>query len=240
MQSPLQQLNIRLFADGADQAGMLSLYANPLIQGMTTNPTLMKKAGIKDYEAFAKDILQTVKDKPISFEVFSDEFAEMRRQALKIASWQKNVYVKIPITNTRGESSLPLIRELGREGVQLNITAILTLEQVRGVSEALNPAVPSVVSVFAGRIADTGRDPDPLMRASLALLHNQPRAELLWASVREVLNIFQAEACSCHIVTVPHDILSKALKMVGTELAAVSLDTVKMFAQDAAAAGFSL
>src|SRR6266498_685731 len=240
MQNPLQQLQVRIFADGADKAGMLNLNANPLIQGMTTNPTLMRKAGIKDYEAFARDILQSVTAKPISFEVFSDDFLEMRRQALKIAAWQKNVYVKIPITNTRGESSLPLIRELGREGVQLNITAILTLAQVRGVSDALNPAVPSVVSVFAGRIADTGVDPEPIMRASLVLLDRQTKAELLWASVREVLNIFQADACGCHIVTVPHDILAKTQKMAGTDLAALSLDTVKMFAADAQAAGFSV
>jgi len=240
MDKSLQHLKVRIFADGADKAGMLSLNANPLIRGMTTNPTLMRKAGIRDYEAFAKDILQSVTTKPISFEVFSDEFPEMRRQALKIASWQKNVYVKIPITNTRGESALPLVRELAREGVQLNITAILTLEQVRGTAEALNPAVPSVVSVFAGRIADTGLDPMPFMRQSLTLLQGQPKAELLWASVREVLNIFQADDCGCHIVTVPHDILNKALKLVGTDLAALSLDTVKMFAQDAQAAGFSV
>src|SRR5688572_1931298 len=238
--NPLSQLKVKLFADGADRKSMLDLYANPLIKGMTTNPTLMRKVGISDYEAFAKDVLQTVKDKPISFEVFSDDFPEMKRQALKIAAWQKNVYVKIPITNTRAESALPLIRELGQEGVQLNVTAILTLDQVRGVSEALNPAVASVVSVFAGRIADTGVDPEPLMRASLALLHNQPKAELLWASVREVLNIFQADACGCHIVTVPHDILGKALKMAGMDLTALSLDTVKMFAADAQAAGFSV
>ena len=240
MQTPLSQLKVKLFADGADKAGMLSLAANPLIQGMTTNPTLMRKAGIKDYEAFAKDVLQGIKDKPISFEVFSDDFPEMRRQALKIASWQKNVYVKIPITNTRRESSLSLVRELSGQGVQLNITAILTLDQVRGVAEALNPEVPSVVSVFAGRIADTGVDPEPIMRASRCLLEKQPKAELLWASVREVLNIFQAEACGCHIVTVPHDVLNKALKMAGTDLGFLSLDTVKMFAQDAAAAGFTV
>jgi transaldolase len=172
--------------------------------------------------------------------VFSDDFPEMKRQALKIAAWAKNVYVKIPITNSRGESSLPLIEELGRQGVQLNITAILTLAQVRGVAEALNPAVASVVSVFAGRIADTGVDPEPILRASLALLHRQPKAELLWASVREVLNIFQADACGCHIVTVPHDILAKAIKMTGADLAALSLDTVKMFAADAQAAGFTV
>ena len=240
MQKSLKDLKIRIFADGADKAGILSLYANPLIKGMTTNPTLMRKAGISDYEAFAKDVLQSVTAKPISFEVFSDEFSEMRRQALKIAAWQKNVYVKIPITNTRSESALPLVKELAKEGVQLNITAILTLDQVKGVAEALNPAVPSVVSVFAGRIADTGRDPMPLMRESLQVLRGQPKAELLWASVREVLNIFHADECGSHIVTVPHDILGKALKMVGTDLTALSLDTVKMFANDAQAAGFSV
>ncbi len=239
--NPLSQLKVKLFADGADKKSMLDLYANPLIQGMTTNPTLMRKAGISDYEAFARDVLQTVKDKPISFEVFSDDFAEMKRQALKIAAWQRNVYVKIPITNTRAESSLPLVRELGQEGVQLNITAILTLDQVRGVAEALNPSVASVVSVFAGRIADTGIDPEPFMRASRDILQTrQPQAELLWASVREVLNIWQADHCGCQIVTVPHDILNKAIKMVGMDLTTLSLDTVKMFAVDAQAAGFSV
>ena len=236
----LQKLRVKIFADGADKAGMLSLYANPLIKGLTTNPTLMKKAGITDFEAFAKDILQTIKDKPISFEIFTDEFSDMRRQALKIRQWQENVYVKIPITNTRGESSLPLIRELAQEGVKLNITAILKLEQVSGVAQALSPKVPSVVSVFAGRIADTGVDPEPIMRESHALLRNQPQAELLWASVREVLNIFQADACGCQIVTVTHDLLNKALKMCGTGLAELSLETVRMFAADARAAGFRL
>src|SRR6516225_9057173 len=240
MDKSLQNLRVKIFADGADKAGMLSLNANPLIRGMTTNPTLMHKAGIQNYEAFAKDILTSVTSKPISFEVFSDEFPEMRRQALKIASWQKNVYVKIPITNTRGESSLPLVRQLAGEGVQLNITAILTLDQVRATAESLNPSVPSVVSVFAGRIADTGVDPAPIMRKCLGLLDAQPKAELLWASVREVLNIFQADDCGCHIVTVPHDILNKALKLTGMDLSALSLDTVKMFAQDAQAAGFSV
>ncbi len=240
MQKSLKDLKVRIFADGADKAGILSLYANSLIKGMTTNPTLMRKSGIKDYEAFAKDILQSVTAKPISFEVFSDEFPEMRRQALKIAAWQKNVYVKIPITNTRSESALPLVKELAAEGVQLNITALLTLDQVKGVAAALNPVVPSVVSVFAGRIADTGVDPMPLMRESLLVLRDQPKAELLWASVREVLNIFQSDECGSHIVTVPHDILGKALKMVGTDLTALSLDTVKMFANDAQAAGFSV
>ncbi len=236
----LQQLNVKLFADGADKAGILELYSNPLLAGLTTNPTLMRKAGINDYEAFAHDILQTVKDKPISFEVFSNEFPEMRRQALKIKSWQSNIYVKIPITNTRGESSLRLIRDLANEGTKLNVTAILTLEQVAGVADTLNPQVPSVVSVFAGRIADTGVDPQPIMRASRALLAKLPKAELLWASCREVLNIFQAEDCGCHIITVPNDILKKAMKMYGLTLAAVSLDTVKMFTEDARAAGFEL
>lgn len=240
MQNPLSKLSVQIFADGADKKSMLDLYANPLIKGLTTNPTLMRKAGITDYEAYAKDVLQSVQAKPISFEVFSDDFPEMKRQALKIAAWQKNVFVKIPITNTRSESSLPLIRELAQQGVQLNITAILTLDQVRGVAAALNPAVASVVSVFAGRIADTGVDPAPIMRASRDLLKHQPKAGLLWASVREVLNIFQADDCGCHIVTVPHDILHKAIKMTGTDLAALSLDTVKMFATDAAAAGFSV
>jgi transaldolase len=236
----LADLRVRIFADGADKAGMLSLYGNPLIKGLTTNPSLMRKAGITDYEAFAKDILQTVKNKPISLEVFTDEFDEMRQHALKISRWQENVYVKIPITNTRRESSLPLIKELAQEGVRLNITAILTLEQVNGVAQALNPSVPSVVSVFAGRIADTGVDPTPLMLASRALLAGQPKAELLWASVREVLNIFQAEACGCDIVTVPFDILSKAIKLYNMDLSDLSLDTVKMFANDAQAAGYKL
>jgi transaldolase len=240
MDKLLQNLRVKTFADGADKAGMLALNSNPLIKGMTTNPTLMRKAGIQNYEAFAKEILASVTTKPISFEVFSDDFPEMRRQALKIASWQKNVYVKIPITNTRGESALPLVRQLAGDGVQLNITAILTLDQVRSTAEALNPAVPSVVSVFAGRIADTGRDPAHIMRQSLELLESRPKAELLWASVREVLNIFQADDCGCHIVTVPHDILGKALKLSGMDLSALSLDTVKMFAQDAQAAGFSV
>jgi transaldolase len=219
---------------------MISLYKNPLIKGLTTNPTLMRKAGIKDYEMFAKEILKTIKEKPISFEVFSDEFAEMERQALKIKGWQENVFVKIPITNSKGESAIPLIGVLSKAGVQLNITAILTLAQVRDVAAALNPSVPSVVSVFAGRIADTGRDPSPIMRASEALLAHLPKAQLLWASVREVLNIIQADDCGCDIVTVPHDILNKALKLVRMDLEELSLDTVKMFATDAQQAGFNL
>ena len=236
----LTDLKIQIYADGADKAGILDLYAKPYIKGLTTNPTLMKKVGIKDYESFARDILGSVTAKPISLEVFSDEFPEMKRQALKIASWGQNVYVKIPITNSRGESSIALIRELAQQNVKLNITAILTLTQVRDVAAALNPSVASVVSVFAGRIADTGVDPVPLMRACGALLEDQPKAELLWASVREVLNIIQAEEAGCKIVTVPHDILGKAAKLLGMDLTALSLDTVKMFAKDAADAGFKL
>lgn len=236
----LNDLKVKVFADGADKKGMLELNSNPVIKGMTTNPTLMRKAGLTDFEAFARDILQSITAKPLSLEVFSDDFAEMKRQGLKINGWAKNVYVKIPITNTRGESSLPLVKELAGQGVKLNVTAILTLEQVEGVAKALNPNVPAVVSVFAGRIADTGVDPIPHMRQSKTILKGLPQAELLWASVREVLNIFQADECGCDIVTVPHDILGKALKMAGMDLGALSLDTVKMFAADAKAAGFSL
>lgn len=236
----LKDLTIKLFADGADKKGMLDLYLNPLIQGMTTNPTLMRKVGITDFEVFARDILTNITSKPLSLEVFSDEFSEMKRHAEKINAWGKNVYVKIPITNTRSESSLPLIKELASEGVKLNITAILTLEQVRGVAASLNPKVPAVVSVFAGRIADTGVDPVSIMVESKKILKDLPQAELLWASVREVLNIFQANDCGCDIVTVPHDILAKAIKMAGMDLGELSLDTVKMFANDAKAAGFNL
>ena len=236
----LNDLKIQIYADGADKAGILELYAKPYIKGLTTNPTLMNKAGIKDYEAFSKDILKTVTAKPISLEVFTDDLVDMKRQALKIASWGSNVYVKIPITNSVGLSCIPLVKELAQQGVKLNITALLTLAQVRDVAAVLNPNVPSVVSIFAGRIADTGVDPMPIMRAAGALLEGQPKAELLWASVREVLNILHAEESGTKIVTVPHDILAKAAKMLGTDLTALSLDTVKMFAKDAAAAGFKL
>jgi len=240
MKRTLKDLQVKIFADGADKASMLKLYADPLIKGLTTNPTLMRKVGITDFEAFAKDILQGITAKPLSLEVFSDEFPEMKRQALKIKGWGENVYVKIPITNTRNESSLPLIKELASEGVKLNVTAILTLAQVEGVTTALNPKVPAVVSVFAGRIADTGVDPVSIMSQSKNVLKDLPQAELLWASVREVLNIFTANDCGAHIVTVPHDILGKAIKMAGMDLGELSLDTVKMFANDAKAAGFML
>jgi transaldolase len=236
----LHDLKVKIYADGADKAGILELYAKPYIQGLTTNPTLMRKAGIKNYEAFARDILQTVTAKPLSLEVLSDDFREMRRQAEKISSWASNVYVKIPITNSHGESSLPLIRELSSEGVKMNLTALLTLEQVDGAVAALDPRVPVVVSIFAGRVADAGVDPVPVMREALARLRARPHAELLWASVREVLNVIQADDCGCHIVTVTHDILAKAAKTLGMDLAALSCDTVKMFARDAAEAGYTL
>ncbi len=236
----LHALKIKIFADGADKAGMLDLYANPLIQGMTTNPTLMKKAGITDYEAFAKDVLQTVKSKPISFEVFADDFKEMRRQALRMRDWQANVYVKIPVLSPAGESAMGLIRDLAMDGVKLNVTAILSERQIEQVAGALVPEVPSVVSIFAGRIADTGRDPMPIVRGSHAVLKDLPQAEILWASVREVFNIFQADEAGAQIVTVPHDILHKAIAMYGRDLDALSLDTVQMFDRDAKAAGYTL
>lgn len=233
-------MKVQVFADGADKAGILDLYHKPFIKGLTTNPTLMKKAGVADYEAFARDVLETVKDKPISFEVFSDEFPEMRRQALKISGWGANVFVKIPITNSRGESSIPLVGELAKEGVRVNVTAMLTPAQVRAAADAANPDVPIVLSLFAGRIADTGRDPMPVARECLGMLGGLPQAQLLWASVREVLNLAQAEACGCHIVTVTHDILAKAARLLGADLTGLSLDTVRMFARDAATAGYRL
>jgi transaldolase len=240
MHHPLLDLPVKIFADGADLEGIVSLYHQPYIHGLTTNPTLMRKVGLTDYESFARAVLKEVKSKPISFEVFSDDFPEMRRQALKMCDWQDNVYVKIPITNTSGESSIPLIQQLTAEGVKLNITALLSTRQVKAVAAALDPNVPAVVSVFAGRIADTGVDPLPIMKESLEMLRDLPKAELLWASVREVLNVFQAAACRCHIVTVPHDILKKLVELGGKDLDELSLDTVRMFHQDAVAAGFKL
>jgi transaldolase len=236
----LDQLSIKLFADGSDKARMLDLYKNSLVRGLTTNPTLMYKSGVRDYEVFARSVLEVITDKPISFEVFADEFIEMRQQALQIQAWQSNVYVKIPVTNTKGASSLELIRELARDGVQVNVTAVMNAQQVSRIAEVLEPGVPSIVSVFAGRIADTGRNPAPVMRACRDILQRLSGAELLWASVREILNIFQAEDCGCHIVTVPFDMLSKAEQMLGTDLDELSLATVRMFANDAQAAGFSL
>jgi transaldolase len=235
----IERLQVKIFADGADKAGMLEMYGKPYIKGLTTNPTLMRKAGIGDYRAFARDILQSIPDKPISFEVFSDEFEEMERQALDIASWGDNVYVKIPITNTRREPSYGLIRSLVERRVKVNVTAIMTLAQVRDTVAALDPRVPSYVSVFAGRIADTGRDPVPLMAAAVEILKLKPAAELIWASPRELLNIFQADAIGCQVITVTNDILKK-LALVGTDLDDYSLDTVKMFRNDAVGAGFKL
>jgi len=235
----LEQLRVKVFADGADRAGMLEMHAKPYIKGLTTNPTLMRKAGISDYRAFARDILGLIRDKPISFEVFSDDFHEMERQAMEIASWGKNVYVKIPVTNTKAETSCELVRVLAARRVQLNVTALMTLQQVRDVVEALDAATSAYVSVFAGRIADTGIDPIPLMSAAVQLLALKPRAELIWASPRELLNIFHADQIGCHIITVTNDILKK-LELVGKDLGEYSLDTVKMFHSDAVAANFRL
>lgn len=235
----IEDLKVKIFADGADKAGMLEMYSKPYIKGLTTNPTLMKKAGITDYKAFAKDILGAIPDRPISLEVFSDDFVEMGRQAVEIASWGKNVYVKIPVTNTKREPCYNLVRQLSKEGVKLNVTAIMTLAQVRDVVASLDPKIPSYVSVFAGRIADTGRDPLPLMSAAVELLKVNPLAELIWASPRELFNIFHADSIGCHIITVTNDILKK-LSMVGYDLEDYSLDTVKMFYADAITAGFKL
>ena len=233
------KLKIDLYADGADVRDMIAARESGIVKGFTTNPTLMKKSGVTDYSAFAKEALKAVAGMPISFEVFADEFNEMERQAKLIATWGDSVYVKIPITNTKGETSIPLICRLVGAGVKLNITAILTLQQVRDVVSALNPNVPAVVSVFAGRIADTGRDPVPLMREVAQICSAKPKAQLLWASPRELLNIFQAEEVGCHIITVTSDILKK-LSNVGKSLEELSLDTVKMFYNDASAAGYKL
>ncbi|HEV7677210.1 MAG TPA: transaldolase [Candidatus Dormibacteraeota bacterium] len=233
------RLTTRIFADGADRAGILELAKNPVIRGFTTNPTLMRAAGITDYEAFAHDVLSVIPPLPISFEVFADDFAEMERQAATIATWGENVYVKIPVTNTRGEPSDELVRKLAAQGVKLNVTALLTLDQVERVTAALAGGPSAFVSVFAGRIADTGRDPVPLMRRAVEILAPQPQLELIWASPRELLNIFHADQVGCHVITVTHDVLKK-LSLVGRDLAEYSLDTVKMFHRDAQGAGFTL
>lgn len=233
------KFNVKIFADGADKATMLDLYAKPWISGFTTNPTLMHKAGIRDYAAFAREILAAIPDRPISLEVFADEFAEMERQARMIASWADNVYVKIPVTNTRREPSLDLICRLAHSGVRVNVTALLTLAQVRDVSHALAGGAPSCVSVFAGRIADTGVDPLPIMSAAVEMVSMYPQMELIWASPRELLNVVQADQIGCHIITVTNDILKK-LDLLGRDLADYSLDTVKMFYDDAGKSGFSL
>lgn len=235
----IEELSVKIFADGADKSGMLEMYEKSFVKGLTTNPTLMKKAGITDYKAFCKDILTTINNKPVSFEVFSDDFQEMERQALEIASWGDNVYVKIPVTNTKQEVCYSLVNRLAYQNVKLNVTALMTLEQVGNVVDSLNPHVPSYVSVFAGRMADTGIDPVPMMSMSLELLKSAPAAELIWASPRELLNIFQANEIGCHIITVTNDILKK-LSLVGYDLNQYSLDTVKMFYSDALAAGYKL
>ena len=236
---PLNELKVKIFADGANLPGMIELYKNPLIKGFTTNPTLMKQAGMTDYQAFARQVLSAIPDRPISFEVFSDDFNEMEQQALHIQGWGANVNVKIPITNTAGKPAYDLIRKLTRAGVKLNVTAIMTLEQVRETAACLVGGPASYVSVFAGRIADTGRDPVPLMAASVEALRGLPQTELIWASPRELLNIFHAESVGCQVITVTHDVLKKA-PLVGKDLNEYSLETVKMFYDDAQKAGFTL
>jgi transaldolase len=235
----VSDLKIKLFADGADKGAMLAMYANPAIQGFTTNPTLMRKAGIRNYEEFARDILQDIPDRPISLEVFADEFDDMERQARAISTWGENVYVKLPVTNTRREPALDLICRLTHAGIKLNITALLTLAQVRDVTRALAGGAPACVSVFAGRIADTGRDPVPLMAAAVEMISVEPQLELIWASPRELLNVMQADAVGCHIITATPDILKK-LNLVGKDLSDYSLETVNMFYEDAQASGFVL
>ena len=235
----LAELKIRLFADGADKTQILRFYANPLIRGFTTNPTLMRSAGVKNYEAFAREILDVIRDRPISFEVFADNFGEMERQARKIAAWGENVYVKIPISNTKRQSSMELAGQLAHSGVKVNITAVLTLDQVRAAANALTGGSPGIISIFAGRIADTGRDPVPTVAAAVDLVSAYSNIELIWACPRELLNIFQANDAGCHIITVPETILSK-LETVGKDLDEFSLETVAMFHNDAARSGYQL
>lgn len=235
----MYNFRIKIFADGAEKTGMLEMYRNPLISGFTTNPTLMKKAGIKNYEAFAKDILETIHDRPISFEVFSDEFDEMFRQAKEIAGWGANVYVKIPIINTKGTASVELIRKLTSEGVKINVTAMTTKKQVDSVLPVLKNGPGSYVSVFAGRVADSGRDPVPMMKEIVESLHSYKNIELLWASPREILNLIQADEIGCHIITMTNDLLKK-IPLLGKDLNEFSLDTVKMFYNDALEAGFTI
>lgn len=237
--SAINDLRVKIFADGADLPGMIEMASKPHIAGLTTNPTLMRKAGITDYRSFAQQAVAAIPDKPISFEVFSDDFAEMEAQAYEIASWGPNVFVKIPVTNTRGESATRLIRRLANSGVRQNVTALMTLEQVNDVSVALADGSESYISVFAGRVADTGRDPLPMMADAVELMKRYPRQQLIWASPRELLNIFQADEIGCHVITVTNDLLKK-LELVGKDLNLYSLETVKMFYDDACKAGFSL
>lgn len=239
MMNGLDGLKIKIFADGADKEGMLEMYKKPYIKGFTTNPTLMRKAGVTDYEAFSRDILQAIPDRPMSLEVFSDEFEEMEQQARKIASWGENVYVKIPVMNTKGKYSQDLVRSLAKAGVKVNVTAMMTLKQVKDMVDVLVGGPPAYVSVFAGRIADSARDPVPLMAEAVKLCAAAPNVELIWASPRELLNIFQADEIGCHVITVTNDILKK-LSTVGKDLEEFSLDTVKMFRNDALASGYRL
>lgn len=239
MEPSWETLKVKIFADGADLAGMIEMAAKPFISGLTTNPTLMKKAGVKDYTKFAQEVLTEIKSKPISFEVFSDEIDEMKTQGEKIASWGTNVYVKIPITNSRGESTRDAIKYLTANGVKVNVTALMSNSQVESIVESLNPEIESCVSVFAGRIADTGRDPIPVIKNCLNTLSKNQKAELIWASPRELLNVFQADQVGCHIITATSDILNK-LNLVGYDLSTYSLDTVKMFLNDATNAGYSI
>lgn len=235
----VDDLTIKLFADGADLDGMLEMYADPRIRGFTTNPTLMRKACVEEYEAFSRNLLERIPDRPVSLEVFADDLSEMKRQARKIASWGPNVNVKIPVSTTSGESTAPIVRTLAAEGVVLNITAVFTHGQTRAIAEALDPQTPAIVSIFAGRIADTGIDPMPHMAEALKILKDRPNAELLWASPREVLNVFQADAVGCHIITATNDILKK-LSLVGKDLSGYSQETVQMFRTDALGAGYTI
>jgi transaldolase len=235
----VSDLQVQIFADGADKAGMLEMYAKPYIKGFTTNPTLMRKAGITEYEKFARDIVEAIPDRPISFEVFADDFDEMERQARRITTWGTHISVKIPITNTKQESSIPLVSRLSYDGIALNVTAMFTLDQVRAVTDAVRGAAPCYVSVFAGRIADTGLDPVPLMAEAVTMLRTTPNTQLIWASPRELLNVFQADAIGCHVITVTNDILNK-LPLVGKDLSRYSLETVRMFYGDGQAAGYVL
>jgi transaldolase len=235
----VSELKVQIFADGADKASMLDLYRQPYITGFTTNPTLMRKAGITDYERFAREILEQIRDRPISFEVFADDEVEMERQARKIARWASNVYVKIPVTNTRRQPMDKLIHRLSGDGIQINATALLALDQVRYIAQALKGGAPSYISVFAGRVADTGRDPVPLMKSALEIMAPEPKCQLVWASPRELLNIFQADEIGCHIITVTSDVLKK-INLIGKDLLEYSLETVQMFHDDAAHSGFKL
>lgn len=235
----VNQLKVEIFADGADKASMLEMYKKPFVKGFTTNPTLMRKAGISDYEAFAKDIVAAIPDRSISFEVFADDFTEMERQARRITTWGKNVSVKIPISNTKRESAVPLVRKLSQDGIGLNVTAMFTLKQVQDVVSAVKGGAPCFVSVFAGRVADTGRDPVPLMAEAVDKLKAAPNTKLIWASPRELLNIFQADDIGCHVITVTNDIIKK-LSLVGKDMDEYSLETVKMFYDDGKAAGYKL